>query len=208
MESFVLLDNVTMQQGLRELAAQDADLAGLWQQHGTPPFWFREPGFATLVHIILEQQVSLASARAAFDKLQAMTGQITPEAFLALDDVTLKQVGFSRQKTAYGRFLAHALLSGELDLAGLAELDDTAVRAELTKIKGIGIWTANIYLLMALRRADVWPSGDLAVAVAVQRVKKLPQRPQSDELAQLAAQWAPWRSVAARLLWQFYLETP
>ncbi|MCA9999306.1 MAG: DNA-3-methyladenine glycosylase 2 family protein, partial [Anaerolineales bacterium] len=171
MNSYVILNDKTMQQGLAALAAQDADLARLWQQQGTPPFWFRDPGFATLIHIILEQQVSLASAQAAFDKLLAIAAPLTPEKFLGLDDGVLKQVGFSRQKTAYGRFLAHALLSGELDLGGLAGLDNTAVRAELTKIKGIGNWTANIYLLMVLRRADVWPSGDLAVAVAAQQVK-------------------------------------
>ena len=205
MKPFVILNEATMQQGLAELAVQDDDLGRLWQQQGTPPFWFRDPGFATLVHIILEQQVSLASARAAFDKLLVITAPLTPEKFSALDDVVLKQVGFSRQKTAYGRFLAHAILAGELDLEGLAGLENTAVRAELTKNKGIGNWTANIYLLMALRRADVWPSGDLAVAVAAQQVKGLPHRPKSDELDHLAAQWAPWRSVAARLLWQHYL---
>ncbi len=167
--------------------------------------WAREPGFPTLLHIILEQQVSLASARAAFDKLSALAAPLTPERFLELDDATLKAAGFSRQKTGYGRNLAQAILVGSLDLARLAVLNDDAARAELMRIKGIGRWTADIYLLMALRRPDVWPSGDLALAVAAQRALGLPALPKSDELDAIAAAWRPWRAVAARLLWHYYL---
>ena len=127
-------------------------------------------GFPTLVHIILEQQVSLASARAAFDRLQTAVSPLTPEGFLTLDDVRLKQIGFSRQKTGYARHLARAILAGELDLPGLQDLDDAAARAALLKMKGIGPWSADIYLLMVLRRPDVWPAGDLALAIATQEV--------------------------------------
>lgn len=202
-----ILTPVTMQEGLLALAEQDPSLAQLWQMQGAPPTWFREPTFGTLIHIILEQQVSLASARAAFNKLLAIASPLTPERFLALDDAALRQAGFSRQKTNYGRYLAHAILSGALDLDNLAQLDDDQVRQELIKIKGVGNWTANIYLMMALRRVDIWPSGDLAVAVAVQEIKKLPQRPKNDELTKIAEQWAPWRGIAARLFWQYYLAT-
>ena len=202
-----LLTPATMQEGLLALAEQDSDLAQLWQMQGEPPTWFREPTFATLIHIILEQQVSLASARAAFNKLLVLANPLMPERFLALDEVALRQAGFSRQKMNYGRYLAHALLNGDLDLAELEQLDDVQVRQELTKIKGIGNWTANVYLMMALRRVDIWPSGDLAVAVAVQEIKKLPQRPKNDELTKLAEQWQPWRGIAARLFWQYYLST-
>jgi DNA-3-methyladenine glycosylase II len=170
--------------------------------------WAREPGFPTLIHIILEQQVSLASARAAYDRLLAAASPLTPDRFLELDDAQLKRIGFSRQKTAYGRELAGAILGGRLDLAGLETLDDADVRSELTGIKGIGPWTADIYLLMALRRPDVWPSGDLALASAAQRVKRLAARPTPDELDTLGADWAPWRAVAARLLWHYYLSEP
>jgi DNA-3-methyladenine glycosylase II len=167
--------------------------------------WAREPGFPTLIHIILEQQVSLASARAAYERLLAADSPLTPARFLEFDDATLKTIGFSRQKTRYGRELARAILDGRLDLAGLHTLDDASARSELVVIKGIGPWTADIYLLMALRRPDVWPSGDLALANAAQRVKRLASRPAPDELDALGIAWKPWRAVAARLLWHYYL---
>jgi len=167
--------------------------------------WAREPGFPTLLHIILEQQVSLASAKAAYNRLLAAVSLLTPDRFLELDDAALKAIGFSRQKTAYGRDLALAIIEGRLDLDALEVMDDATARSELIKIKGIGLWTADIYLLMALRRPDIWPRGDLALAVAVQQVKRLPACPTSDELDELGAAWRPWRAVAARLLWHHYL---
>jgi DNA-3-methyladenine glycosylase II len=172
---------------------------------GPPPMWSREPGFPTLIHIILEQQVSLASARAAFQKLLAAAVPLTPQNFLLIDDGALKAIGFSRQKTLYGRDLAASIIEGRLDLDALGEMEDESVRAELLKIKGIGRWTADIYLLMALRRPDIWPVGDLALAVAVQRVKRLAGRPSTDELEAISIPWRPWRAVAARLLWHYYL---
>ena len=194
--------------GLHILCDRDPDLANIRANFGPPPMWAREPGFPTLIHIILEQQVSLASARAAYDRLLAAASPLTPARFLELDDAALKTIGFSRQKTAYGRELARAILSGRLDLAGLETLDDGSARSELMGIKGIGPWTADIYLLMALRRPDVWPSGDLALANAAQRVKRLVSRPTLEELEALGAEWRPWRAVAARLLWHFYLSDP
>jgi DNA-3-methyladenine glycosylase II len=167
--------------------------------------WERTPGFPTLVHIILEQQVSLASARAAFDRLLAAASPLTPERFLEFDDATLKTIGFSRQKTAYVRELAHSIAEGYLDLEALGSLDNAAVRSGLTAIKGIGAWTAEIYLLMALLRPDAWPLGDLALAVAAQRVKRLSARPTPEELDALGETWRPWRAVAARVLWHHYL---
>jgi DNA-3-methyladenine glycosylase II len=199
------LDNQTLLRGVAYLADVDPELARLASNLGPPPLWAREPGFATLVHIILEQQVSLASARAAFDRLEAAAAPLTPTRFLAFSDAQLKEIGFSRQKTRYGRELATAILEGELDLAGLSLLDDGAARARLMAIKGIGPWTADIYLLMAMLRPDTWPAGDLALAVAVQEVKGLPLRPGPEELERISAPWRPWRAVAARLLWHFYL---
>jgi DNA-3-methyladenine glycosylase II len=188
------------------LSGRDPDLARLHALYGTPPEWFREPGFPTLVHIILEQQVSLASARVAYERLLALASPLTPGSFLALDDAELKSAGFSRQKTLYGRNLAEAVTEGRLNLEALVGMDDAEVKAELTRIKGIGAWTADIYLLMSLRRADAWPAGDLALAVALQEVKRLASRPAPFELAAIAEGWRPWRAVGARLLWNYYLK--
>ena len=199
------LNKAALARGLRFLSDRDADMARILKQIGPPPMWEREAGFHTLLHIILEQQVSLASARAAYERLRAACRPLTPERFLQLDDDTLKTIGFSRQKTTYGRNLAQSILEGRLDIGALNRMDDTAVRSELTSIKGIGNWTADIYLLMALGRPDVWPCGDLALAVAVQRVKGLETRPGPQELEALGAAWQPWRAVAARLLWHYYL---
>jgi DNA-3-methyladenine glycosylase II len=191
--------------GVRFLCDRDPDLACVVEQWGLPPMWAREPGFPTLVHIILEQQVSLASARAAFERLLAVVSPLTPEGFLTLDDATLRAVGFSRQKAGYGRHLAQAIVEGRLDLAALEGMEDAAVRAELCALKGVGPWSADIYLLMALRRPDVWPVGDIALASAAQDVKRLAARPTPDELGAIGAAWRPWRAVAARLLWHHYL---
>lgn len=200
-----MLDNASLAVAARKLAASDADLAHLLKTYGVPPLWEREPGFPTLVHIILEQQVSLASARAAMRRLQAAIAPITPERFLPLSDAELKAIGFSRQKTLYVRLLSAAILDGTLDLPSLATQPDDEVRVTLKQLKGVGDWTADNYLLIALRRPDVWPPGDIALLVALQRLKKLPARPTHDEFVALGEAWRPYRAVAARMLWHFYL---
>lgn len=200
-----VLDEKSLRRAVRLLAARDADLAAIVQHFGPPPLWARRPGFATLVHLILEQQVSLASAKAAFIKLQTTLGEVEPHLLLTLSDDELKAIGFSRQKTLYARLLAEAVRDGQLDFTQLNELEDDRVRAMLTQLKGIGVWTADCYLLMALRRPDVWPHGDLALAVAWQRLKQLPERPSYPALGEVAERWRPWRAVAARLLWHNYL---
>jgi DNA-3-methyladenine glycosylase II len=167
----------SLARAVRSLSRRDPDLARVVKKHGPPPMWAREAGFSTLLHIILEQQVSLASARAAHTKLLDIASPLTPHSFVELDDATLKSVGFSRQKASYGRILARSILERELDLEGLTSLKDADVRSELIKIKGIGKWTADIYLLMVLLRPDIWPAGDLALAVAAQNVKRLKTRP-------------------------------
>ncbi|MEO6392668.1 MAG: DUF1905 domain-containing protein [Pyrinomonadaceae bacterium] len=195
--------------GLAHLIRVDPDLRRIHRDLGPPPLWPREPGFATLIQIILEQQVSLASARAAFDRLALAIDPITPQGFLQLTDAALLKIGFSRQKTVYCRYLSEAILQGELDLEALSiERDDVAVRSALTRVKGIGNWTADIYLLMALRRPDVWPIGDLALAVALLEVKRLTERPGPEEMERLAIKWRPYRALAARLLWHHYLSVP
>jgi len=187
------------------LCRRDPDLRRVVKQFGPPPLWAREPGFSTLIHIILEQQVSLASARAAHNRLIELARPLTPRRFLRVDDATLKTCGFSRQKTAYCRHLAESIMERSLDLEALASLDDDAVKSQLEKIKGIGRWTSDIYLLMVLRRPDIWPRGDLALAAAAHEVKQLERRPTQDELDSLSLAWKPWRAVAARILWHHYL---
>jgi DNA-3-methyladenine glycosylase II len=196
----------SLNQAVKTLCTIDPRLAELYARLGLPPLWAHEPGFPTLVHIILEQQVSLASARAAFDKLQEACGTfITPGRFLKLDDATLKRIGFSRQKTTYCRGLAMTILNGELNLEELPSLDDASARNALTRIKGIGPWTADIYLLMVLLRPDTWPSGDLALAISMQEIQELPTRPNAAQMKEIAQVWQPWRAVAARMLWFSYL---
>jgi DNA-3-methyladenine glycosylase II len=190
-----------------ELARRDPALATVVERFGPPPLWAREPGFPTLVHLILEQQVSLASARAAFDRLRLAADPLTPASFLRLGDADLLAIGFSRQKSRYGRALAAALLDASLDLDGLASLDDPGVDAVLTAVPGIGPWTATIYRLMVLLRPDAWPVHDIALAQAIADIRGLDRRPTADEMHALAEGWRPWRAVAARILWHHYLST-
>jgi len=204
-----MLDAASLAARAALLAAREPALGAVLARLGPPPLWDRPPGFATLLHIILEQQVSLASARAAFERLKlALAPEVTPRAFLGLDDAQLLAVGFSRQKTRYGRELARALLEGRLDLDDLAGLQDAAARAALTALKGIGPWTAEIYLLMVLLRPDAWPRGDLALASAARTLFDLPALPGPTELERMAEAWRPHRAVAARLLWSHYLQKP
>ncbi|HSG18040.1 MAG TPA: DNA-3-methyladenine glycosylase 2 family protein [Anaerolineae bacterium] len=199
------LSHPALLEGMRVLAERDEEFARILSTYGPPPLWQREQGFHTLIHIILEQQVSLASAKAAYNRLVEAINPLIPENFLALTDEELKQIGFSRQKTKYGRALAKAILDGSLDLSGLGKLDDQEAKEQLMKVKGIGPWTADIYLLMALGRPDIWPPGDLALEIAIQRVKGLSKRPTPEEARKMSEEWRPWRAVAARLLWHFYL---
>ena len=203
----ILVNNENLPLYCHQLADKDTDLAFVFQTFGTPPLWKREANFATLIHIILEQQVSLASALSAFNKLKAKLGNITPEGVLSLTDDELKMAYFSRQKILYARNLAETIVSGQLNLLSLENLPDEEVKTELKKIKGIGDWTADIYLLMAMLRADVMPKGDLALHVAWQRIKQSEARPTSDEFQQIAQKWKPLRAIAARLLWHYYLGT-
>jgi DNA-3-methyladenine glycosylase II len=191
----------------RELAARDETLAGIHALHGDPPLWRRAAGFTTLAHIILEQQVSLKSAKAMLVRLEAKIQPFTPERFLELGDTYLRSLGVTRQKSAYLLHLAQSIVSGELSFTKLARMSDEDARVVLTRIKGIGSWSADVYLLMAMRRADIWPAGDLALAVAMKELRGLTHRPGPDELERLAEQWRPHRAVAARMLWQYYLAT-
>jgi len=191
-----------------QLALIDADLANIINTYGYPPLWSRPNTFETLVHIILEQQVSLASALSALNKLKERVQELTPARLLLLTDEEMRACYCSRQKTAYIRYLAEALLSGQINLSELEHLSNDEIRAKLITLKGIGHWTIDVYLMFVLQRADIFPVGDLAAVNAMKRVKGLPLSTTKDELISLATIWQPYRTVATMLLWHFYLSAP
>jgi DNA-3-methyladenine glycosylase II len=196
----------TLRRAARELGESDPRLGVSVQRYGPPPLWSREPSYATLVHLILEQQVSLASAQAAFDRLGvALGGSVKPAGLLRLSDAELRAIGFSRQKTGYARTLASAMLDG-FDLEALNAMPDDEVRRTLIAMPGIGPWTADIYLTMCLLRPDVWPHGDLALATSARDLLELDERPTFAELGVIAERWHPYRAVAARIFWHDYLQ--
>lgn len=187
------------------LAARDPALGAVVERLGPPPRLSRPPTFQTLVLLILEQQVSLDSARAAYDRLAAAVPEVTPAHLLALDDGQLRACGFSRQKGRYARALAARVLEGSLALGALEMLDDDAVREVLTETPGIGPWTADVFLMNALHRPDVWPVGDRALRVGTAELLELPIVPTAEELRVLGERWAPHRSAATHILWHAYL---
>ena len=165
--------------------------------------WGRPQGFVTLLRIVLEQQVSLVSARSIFERLKANIQPFTAERFIETGERYLRSLGVTRQKAHYCVKVAQAFTNGHLDK--IVGMNDEDAHAKLVSIKGVGPWTANIYLLMALRRPDIWPDGDVALATAVSKLRKMKARPSFIELSQIAENWRPYRSVAARMLWQYYL---
>src|SRR6185503_3495191 len=191
-----------------QLAQADKDLAMIIRTHDYPPMWTRPNTFETLVHIILEQQVSLASALAALNKLRARLQEVTPQRFLELTDEELKACYFSRQKTVYSRGLAMALVDGGVSLHALESLPDDEVRARLIALKGIGHWTIDVYLMFVLQRTDIFPMGDLAALNALRRVKNLSRDTSKEHLSKVVARWQPYRTVATMLLWHLYLSSP
>ncbi len=188
-----------------KLGKKDADLRSILATYGYPPLWSRKASFETLIHIILEQQVSLASAQAALNKLKEKIGVITPIALLSLTDMELRACFFSRQKIVYARCAAVAIQSGELSMRKLYQLPEDAVRRQLTRIKGVGEWTADVFMMMVLHRTDLFPTGDIALMNSVRHVKNLP-RATKTEILELADAWRPHRTVAAFLLWHAYIQ--
>lgn len=205
---FPVLDTVSLSSAAQQLARRDRHLSAILQAHGHPPLWRRPATFTTLVRIILEQQVSLKSADAMFRKLKRSIVPFTPQRFLALGPDHLRTLGVTRQKTAYLINLSTVIVDRSLDLRRLTRMSDADVKGALMQIKGLGSWSADVYLLMAMCRADIWPAGDLALAVAVQELNRLKQRPTFAELEEIAEKWRPYRAVAARMLWQYYLGRP
>jgi DNA-3-methyladenine glycosylase II len=190
--------------GIAVLAAEPV-FAAILEQAGPPRFRRRRNGFATLLHIILEQQVSIDAAAAMHRRLSGLCRPLMPDGFLALDDATLRACGFSRQKMGYARDLAEKIAAGEFDFARLAEADDEAAQAALVSLKGIGRWSAEIYLIFVLGRPDVWPAADLGLQIAAGERLGLASRLPEPELRRIGEAWRPWRSIAACLFWQSYL---
>lgn len=189
------------------VAGKDDRLAMVISKFGYPPMWKRRPGFATLIRIILEQQVSLASARAAYNKLRNRVGTVTAEKLLALSDSELKACYFSRQKIRYAREVAMSVRSRRLRLAQMALMPDEEIRSKLIEVKGIGNWTIDVYLLFTLQRSDIFPVGDIAVVKALKELRNLPAATPPQALLQLAEHWRPNRSIATMLLWHYYIQT-
>jgi DNA-3-methyladenine glycosylase II len=200
-----LLTPEALDRGARELAAADPHLADVFERLGTPPMWAREPGFATLIHIILEQQVSLKAALTMYRRLCEFLGGMSPQAVVNAGEAGLKSIGFTRQKARYCVALANQVHSGQLNLSRLETLDDREGRKALLAVPGLGPWSVDIYYLMALRRPDIWPQGDLALAIALQDIKGLNAPATREEQARFSESWSPWRSVAARIVWMHYL---
>jgi len=194
-----------LEAGARALARLDPDFARILSTYGLPRFPRRPKSFGTLLHIILEQQLSLDIAAKLWRRLKQRCRPLTPRRFLELDEATLKNCGFTRQKIGYARGLARAIIDRRFSPLRLTRLGDDAALAAITELRGFGHWSAEVFLLFALGRPDIWPAGDLALQIAVQWLKALPDRPDSRELRIMAEAWRPWRSVAACLLWQFYL---
>ena len=189
---------------LHDLTQRDEDLARVIRDYGRPTVMRRTGGFKSLVLLILEQQVSLASADACYKRLITAVPRLNPLNILALSDSGFREAGVSRQKTRYIRDLADAVLNKRLKLESLLYLRDEEVRENLSQVKGIGPWTADVYLLACLSRPDVWPTGDMALQTAVRDIKGLGNRPDEKELFEIGELWKPWRSVAASLLWHYY----
>lgn len=200
------LTDDTMGQALDELSRRDALLACLYQEFGAPPLWGKPQSFATLVNIILEQKVSLASAQAVMRRVLNTCPGMQPTDFLAIPDEPLREAGLSASKLSYCRSIAQSLVDGSLSLPKLRKLDDVEVIDKLTQVRGVGPWTAGVYLMMAMRRPDAWASGDRALVVSYAERAKLEEVPSYPELDVIAASWAPHRGTAARLLWHAYLQ--
>jgi len=190
----------------RQLGKRDIHLRQILDEYGFPPMWSRPNTFQTLVLTILEQQVSLAAAYSAFKKLKSRLGRVTPANLLKLTDEELRACYLSRQKIVYTRGLAQAITSGELSLSKLAKEPDDIIRTELKKLKGIGDWTVDIYLIHVLQRTDIFPLGDIALINSIKHLKELPAHTTKAELEELSQPWRPYRTIATMMFWHHYIQ--
>ena len=199
----VAIDEKSLPEALAALGELDMDFSRALEEVGPPPLRNRPHGFPTLLRIIVAQQVSLASAQAIWDRLEAACRPLAPAPLMALGEEGLRKVGFSRQKIRYGLSLAELFASGALDPAALDDMEDEEAIASLTQVKGIGRWSAEVYLLFAMGRPDVFPADDLGLMMGAERLKRLDSRPDAKALRTMAEDWRPWRAVAARMLWHY-----
>ena len=200
----VLLNRSNLPMAVESLCDADQLFSEIYGQIGLPPLWFRKPGYASLAKIILEQQVSLASARATYKKLSQSLGRVTPYSVSRAGDQKLRACGLTRQKSRYFLILAEEVLTNRLDLNALSDMSGKDVESELTRVIGIGKWTSDIYRLMVLGHADVWPRGDIALYNTMRHF--LGKGMDSASLDLHAQRWQPWRAAAARMLWFYYLK--
>ncbi|UCH74405.1 MAG: DNA-3-methyladenine glycosylase 2 family protein [Rhodospirillales bacterium] len=202
-----ILTEQTLGEGLVALAATDPDVARALDEAGPPALRRNRAGFETLLRAIVSQQISKAAAATVWERLERATRGIAPESVLALDEDALRAAGLSHRKAGYVRGLAESVMTGAIDLDGLARRPDAEVVAELVRLRGIGRWSAEIYLLFALGRPDAFPADDLALMIGAQRLKRLAARPDRGGLSEIAEAWRPWRGPAALLLWHYYTWT-
>jgi DNA-3-methyladenine glycosylase II len=188
------------------LTKRDVDLRNIIRRHGYPPMWTRPNTFQTLILTILEQQVSLAAAYAAYKKLKEKIGYVTPHKLLQLSDEEMRNCYFTRQKIGYARNLAEAVINKKISLKKISLLPDNEVRAEMIQLKGIGHWTIDVYLMHALRRTDLFPLGDIALVNSLKENKRLPQHITKDEMLSIAEPWRPYRTIASMILWHSYIK--
>ena len=200
-----LVDEAVLKRATRSLCRAEPRFAAVVRRHGPPPLWPREPGFATLAILILEQQVSLAQARAMYARVESAAGSVSATQVSKLGESGLRAIGVTRQKSAYLAALAADLMTGKLDFDRLGTMGDDEAAAALDALHGIGPWTAQCYLLFALRRADIFPAADLALMEAVRELWGLRTRPSPEALERRSLAWRPHRAVAARILWHHYL---
>lgn len=189
-----------------KLAKKDKELKGIIRQYGYPPMWTRPATFQSLILFILEQQVSLASAYAAFKKLKEKIGYVTPVKILSLTDEQLRSCYFSRQKIIYARELAKAVQSKQLRLKNFLNAHEDDIRIELKKIKGIGDWTVDVYLMHSLRRTDLFPLGDIALVNSLKEIKQLHPHTTKEKMLNISEPWRPYRTIASMILWHAYIQ--
>lgn len=188
------------------LSKKDKQLKAIIDEYGYPPMWTRKQGFETLILTILEQQVSLAAAFAAYKKLKAKIGIVTPAKILAMSNEELRECYFTRQKQVYAKELATAVVTKKLQLKKFGEMTDEQVRTQLTAIKGIGNWTTDVYLMHALQRTDLFPLGDIALVNSLKETKQLHPHISKEEMLAIAEPWRPYRTIAAMILWHAYIK--
>jgi len=198
------MQGIVNDEDIGRLKKKDKTISFALEKHGIPPNWQRDPGFVSLCRIILEQQVSLESANAHFRKLDDYVKSFSPRELLKLTDVEMRECQISRQKASYLRALANAVIDNQLNLDDLGDMDDDAIRKDLTAIKGIGKWSSDIYLMFCLQRKDIFPLGDIAV---VKTVKELYKIERSEDILAVSDKWIPFRSLGSYCMWNYYLKS-